>query len=327
MSAVYGDLGKLMSPIGFGAMTFGDQVDVDEAQRMVKTCLEAGVTHFDTANSYTDGEAERILGKAVRHHRSEVLLATKVGNPHGDPPRYKGLTGPAIVAALDDSLRRLGTDYIDLYYFHLPDGNVPLEESLGAANELVASGKVRALGVSNYPAWEICEQLWIADRQGFVAPTAVQMMYNLLARRIEEDYAPFAERFGLATIGYNPLAGGLLTGKHARGRQPGDGRFRNPRYRERYFKDDLFEAVERLSEVAREAGTDIRSLALRWVASRPCVSTVLVGASRHQQLEENLRSLQAPPLAGDVLERCDAVWEHLRGAAPRYDKTRMTARA
>lgn len=314
------------SPIGFGAMTFGDQVGPDEAERMLRRCLDEGVTHLDTANSYTDGASEEMLGRLLGSRRDEVVLATKCGNPHGDGPAYQGLSGSAIRSALEDSLRRLRTDYVDLFYFHLPDGRTPLEESLAAADELVRAGTVRALGVSNYPAWEMCQQQWIADVRGYQPVGVSQMMYNLLARRLEDEYAPFAASFGLATVVFNPLAGGLLTGKHRRSDDAVGGRFSKSRYRERYWKDELFEAVERLEVVARESGTTVRDLALRWVRHRPVVTTVLIGASSDRQLEQNLVSLQAPPLDADVLAACDEVWEGLRGVAPRVDKTRMTDR-
>ena len=320
------DLSEQLSPIGFGAMTFGDQVGPDEAERMVRTCLDAGVTHFDTANAYTGGASEELLGKLLRPHRDEVVLATKCGNPHGDPERYRGLSPGAINAALEDSLRRLGTDHVDLYYFHLPDGDTPLEASLVAADELVRSGKVRALGVSNYPTWEMCRQQWIADVRGLVPVRTAQMMYNLLARRIEDEYATFATEFGFATVVFNPLAGGLLTGKHRRDDAVVEGRFSNPRYRERYWKEQLFDAMDRLTEIAEQAGTDVRDLALRWVGSRSLSSSVLIGASSHRQLEENLASLQGPSLTADTMAACDEVWELVRGSAPRYDKTRMTER-
>lgn len=320
------DIRQQLSPIGFGAMTFGDGVGPEEAARMVRTCLDAGVTHFDTANSYTGGASEEMLGKLLQPHRDEVMLATKCGNPHGAGPAYQGLSRGAIMAAVADSLRRLRTDYLDLLYLHLPDGRTPLEESLAAADELVRAGTVRAVGVSNYPAWEMCLQQWIADVLGLQPVGTTQMMYNLLARRIEDEYIPFAARFDLATVVFNPLAGGLLTGKHHPDVAVERGRFTNARYRERYWKESLFDAVDRLVEVAADAGTDVRDLALRWLRWRPGVTTVLVGASSHRQLEENLRSLRSPALDDEVLVRCDAIWEGLRGAAPRYDKTRMTDR-
>lgn len=318
------DIRATISPVSFGAMTFGDQVDTDdEARRMVDACLDAGITMFDTANSYTGGMSERMLGRVIAPHRDDVVIATKVGNPVGDGPTDSGLSRASIVSSIDDSLRRLGTDRIDLFYFHLPDGSVPLGESLEAVNELAEQGKIRAFGVSNYPAWEICEQLWIAERDGFIPPTVVQSMYNLIARRIEDEYVGFAEHVGLATVIFNPLAGGLLTGKHRPGGEVTEGRFSNPRYRARYWNEEQFEAVEALSTIAEEAGTDLRDLALRWVLAQPVVTSVLVGASRFSQLEENLASLGRPPLDAEVMARCDEVWSSLRGVAPRYDKTRM----
>jgi aryl-alcohol dehydrogenase-like predicted oxidoreductase len=284
---------------------------------------DAGVTTFDTANSYTAGESERLLGKLLAGRRDEVCIATKVGNPTGEGPLDRGLGRGAIRKALDASLRRLGTDYVDLYYLHLPDGSTPLAETLAALDELVSAGKVRWIGASNYPAWELCEMRWLADRNGWQPVGTVQAMYNLLARRIEDEYAPFARRVGMATVVYNPLAGGLLTGKHRPDGAVAGTRFASARYRERYWNAQQFAAVAELAAIAADAGTDVRDLALRWLRAQPVVTTVLLGASRVEQVRANLESLESPPLDADVLARCGEVWAGLRGVAPRYDKTRM----
>ena len=178
-------------------------------------------------------------------------------------PSLSGLSCGAILRSTDRSLQSLGTDYLDLLYFHVPDDGTPLQESMEAATELVSSGKVRAIAVSNYSTWQMMQQQCIAEKEGLAAPVAAQMMYNLLARRIEEECAPFAERFGIGTVVYNPLAGGLLTGRYRHDEQPDEGRFTNRLYLGRYWHEEQFVAVERLNRIADEVGTDLRSLALR----------------------------------------------------------------
>lgn len=307
-----------------GTMTFGAQVDRAGAAAMVGRCLDAGVTMFDTANSYTGGTSEELLGEAVAGVRGEVLLASKVFNKTGDGPLDRGLRRPAIERALEATLRRLGTDHLDLYYLHAPDREAPLEETLEAMAAAVAAGKVRAIGMSNYAAWQLAEARSLTERSGWPAVSVSQPMYNLLARRIEDEYAEFSERYEIFNIVYNPLAGGLLTGKHdAAARPEAEGRFGNalgPMYRDRYWNRAQFDAVDALRAVAASAGLTLVELAFRWLLGRPLVGSVLLGASSLDQLEANLAAADGPPLAPDVLEACDDVWATLRGAAPAYHR-------
>ncbi len=314
--------GLKVSRVSFGAMTFGSQTDEATALRMVDRCLDAGINFFDTANVYNRGAAETILGKALRGRRERVVLATKVRGKMGDAADECGLSRAAILKAIDASLQRLGTDYVDLYYFHQPDYATPVAESLEAMNELVRAGKVRWPAVSNYAAWQVCEMLWIAEKNACRPPLVSQPMYNLLARGIEDEYLPFCKQYEIAVVPYNPLAGGLLTGKHARQRGPLPGtRFDgNTMYQERYWHDDDFAAVEELRGVAREAGKSLVELALQWLLGRPQVDSIILGASRIDQLEENLRACEGRPLDEATLTRCDAVWKRLRGVTPKYNR-------
>ncbi|MGH3666103.1 MAG: aldo/keto reductase [Egibacteraceae bacterium] len=305
----------------FGTMTFGSQVDLAEASRVVDACREAGVTMFDTANSYNDGESERMLGRVLAPMRDEVLVATKVGNRTGPGPDDAGLSKAAITKAIDASLRRLGTDHVDLYYLHLPDWGTPIEQTLEALDDLVQTGKVRYGASSNYAAWEMAEMHGLARRHGWQALHVSQPLYNLLARRLEDEYAAFSQRFTLSNIVYNPLAGGLLSGKHRPGTAPGAGtRFTLEHYRRRYWNDAQFAAVASLREAAAGAGLSLIELAFRWLLSRPLVDAVLVGASNLDQLAANLAACQTPTLDQPVADRCDEVWATLRGAAPRYNR-------
>lgn len=306
----------------YGTMTFGDQVDEREAAEMVHACRDAGVTMFDTSNNYAGGASEEILGRIVKPFRDEVTISTK-GGSHVDQQdsAVVGLTRKAIHEAVDGSLRRLGVDHIDLYYFHRPDWNTPIEESLEAISEVVAAGKVRHVGQSNYAAWQIAEMTCLSERHGWPQVRVSQQMYNLLGRRIEAEYAACARRLNLSTIVYNPLAGGLLTGKHRRERVPESaGRFARPVYRERYWHPVLFEAVERLREVADASGLTLVELSLRWLLGQPLVDCLLLGASSLEQLRTNLAALEGPPLDEQTLAACDDVWSGIDGAAPHYNR-------
>jgi aryl-alcohol dehydrogenase-like predicted oxidoreductase len=311
-----------VSRLSFGNMPFGSQTDEAAARRLVDCCLEAGINSFDTANIYNQGRAEEMLGKMLAGRRAKVVLATKGRGKMENAPEETGLSRAAMHTALDSSLRRLQTDYVDIYYLHQPDYDVPLEETLAALDELVRAGKVRYPAVSNYAAWQVCEIHWLCAKNGFKPPYVSQPMYNLLARGVEEEYLPFCQRFGVAVVPYNPLAGGLLTGKHARERGPVTGtRFDgNKLYLDRYWHADYFAAVEDLAAVAREAGKTLVELSFQWLLSQPVVDSIILGASRLEQLEENLKACEGRLLDESVLARCDAVWKRLRGITPKYNR-------
>ena len=311
-----------VSRLSYGTMPFGSQADEAASRRLVDRCLDAGINFFDTANMYNMGKAETILGKALEGRRKNVILATKVRHKMGEAADESGLSRAAIHKAIDASLRRLGTDYVDLYYLHWPDYDVPIEETLAAMDELVRAGKVRYTAISNYAAWQLCEILWIAEKNGYKAPHVTQPMYNLLARGIEEEYLPFCKKFGMAVIPYNPLAGGLLTGKHSRAKGPLEGtRFdKNQMYMNRYWHADYFDAVEELRGIAKEAGKTLIGLSLQWLLSHEQVDSVILGASRMEQLDENLKACEGGSLDAATLERCDAVWARLRGITPKYNR-------
>ncbi|MEV0612860.1 aldo/keto reductase [Nonomuraea sp. NPDC050404] len=299
-----------------GTMTFGDTVDADTAGRMLDLALDHGVTGVDTANGYAGGAAEEILGPLLRGRRDRVVLATKAGIPHPDAGGHAPLSPAGLRAALEGSLRRLGVAHVDLFYLHQPDRATPLDDTLATVADLMAEGKIGALGVSNYAAWQIAG---IHPR-----PVVAQQLYNLLARRIEDEYAEFALTAGLRTMVYNPLGGGLLTGRHRFDRTPETGRFGDSRlaamYRERYWDAQLFEAVETLHKIALDAGLPTAELSLRWLLGKPVVSAVLLGASSLDHLRANLAALAAGPLPADVAAACDAVGESLRGPMPAYNR-------
>ncbi|MFD1717625.1 aldo/keto reductase [Georgenia deserti] len=306
----------------FGTMTFGTQVDVGEAAQMVHTCREAGVTMFDTSNNYANGASEEMLGQIIKPFRDEVVVSTKAGS-HVDQadPSLAGLGRKALHHAVDASLRRLGLDHIDVYYLHRPDWRTPIEETLAAADEIVRSGKVRFVGQSNFAAWQITEMHYLAKIHGWPEVRISQPMYNLLGRRIEAEYAACSERLELTNITYNPLAGGLLTGKHKQDSPPDAGtRFSKPRYRDRYWNTAQFRAVEQLRLIAEDAGVTLIELAYGWLNSRPLAHGLLLGASHLDQLRSNLAAVESTTLGADTMSACDEVWSDLRGAAPDYNR-------
>jgi aryl-alcohol dehydrogenase (NADP+) len=304
-----------------GTMTFGAQVDEPAAAAMVDLCLDRGVNFIDTANVYAGGRSEEILGRVLAGRRDRVVLASKVGIKIGDGPADSGLTRAAIEKGIEDSLRRLRTDYLDLYYLHQPDPATPLEESLEALARLVKAGKVRHVGASNYAAWQVCRLLWLAERGVGPPARVVQPMYNLLARGIEPELLPMARALVVGIVAYNPLAGGLLTGKHSTAAPLAGTRFElMPAYKDRYWHPANFAAVSELTRAAAAAGRSLAGLALVWVLHHTPVDCVIIGASRPEQLRENLDSLAAGRLPADAVAACDRVWTELRGPSPPYNR-------
>jgi aryl-alcohol dehydrogenase-like predicted oxidoreductase len=305
----------------FGTMTFGSQVDEAAAMRIVDRAIDGGVNFFDTANVYNKGESEIIVGKALKGRRDKVVLASKVRGKMGEGPDESGLSRAAILKGIDDSLRRLGTDYLDIYYLHQPDYEVRIEESLAAMDEVVRSGKVRYPACSNYAAWQMAQILAIADKKGYKPATITQPMYNLLARGIEPEYVPMCREFGVSTVVYNPLAGGLLTGKQQRDAPLAGTRFdKNQMYLSRYWYDVYFDAVQELAVIARDAGRSLVSLSLTWLLHHTATDCIILGASRIEQLEENLKSFDEGALPAETVAACDNVWAKLRGVTPQYNR-------
>ncbi|TDL11656.1 aldo/keto reductase [Mycolicibacterium obuense] len=307
-----------------GTMTFGDTVDERVAADMVDAALAAGITHIDTANGYAGGESERILSRVLRGRRDEVALATKAGIPHPDSGDHSPLSPAGLRASLDGSLARLGTDHVDLFYLHQPDRAVRLRDTLATVAEFVAEGKVRALGVSNYAAWQIAEINHLADEVGAPRPIVAQQVYNLIARRIEDEYAEFAAVTGLVTMVYNPLGGGLLTGKHTFDADPAEGRFGDSRlaamYKQRYWNAAVFDAIGDLATLAEKAGIPMTELALRWLVSKPAAGPILLGGSKVGHLQANIDAIAAGPLDADLVAECDDVGAAVRGAMPNYNR-------
>ena len=310
-----------VSRICFGTMTFGGQADEATSLRMVDQCLDAGINFFDTANVYNGGTSETITGKALKGRRQRVVLASKVRGKMGEGPDMSGLSRPAIVRAVEDSLRRLETDFLDIYYLHQPDYSSPIEETLEAMEQLVREGKVRYPASSNYAGWQVARMLWLADKHHYKPVSISQPMYNLLARGIEQEYLPMCKELGVSTVVYNPLAGGLLTGKQTREAPIRGTRFdKNQMYLDRYWHIGYFDAVDELRAIAERAGRSMISLSLSWLLRHTQTDCVILGASRPEQLEQNLKTVEEGPLDPATLAACDMVWAHLRGITPKYNR-------
>jgi len=305
----------------FGTMTFGKPLDQAGATEIVNRCIDAGINFFDTANVYQLGVAETMLGHAIKGRREQLVIASKVFFKVGENPDQQGLSRKAILRSIDESLERLGTDYLDIYYFHAPDHVVPLEESMEVMESLVKQGKVRNPASSNYASWQVVEMLWIAKERGWHAPYISQPMYNLLARGIEQEYLAMCKQFGISNVVYNPLAGGLLTGKHKQEKVTPGTRFDNNKlYQDRYWHEQYFQSVEQLRKIAKGAGRSLVSLALNWLLHHTASDCIILGASRMEQLNENLATLDDGALSDDVVKACDEVWRNLRGPLPVYNR-------
>jgi 1-deoxyxylulose-5-phosphate synthase len=310
-----------VSRLCFGTMTFGKPVDQETATKMVDRCIDEGINFLDTANMYQTGVSESMLGHAMRGKRDKLIVATKVRAKMGEEPDESGLSKRAIFRAIDDSLKRLQTDYVDLYYLHQPDYAVPIEESLSAMEELVKQGKVRFPATSNYSGWQVCEMQWIAGKNKFAPAQVSQPMYNLLARGIEQEYLPMAKKYDVAVIAYNPLAGGLLTGKHTEAAIPPGTRFdNNSMYQDRYWHAENFAAVAELKKAAESAGRSLLDVSLCWLLHHTQADCLLLGASRMEQLEQNLAACEKGPVPTEVLKVCDEVWGNLRSPIPFYNR-------
>ncbi len=304
--------------LALGAMNFGKRTPPEESERIVRRALERGVVVFDTANSYNAGESERILGRALGRDRDRVLLSTKVGLGT-DPGKREGLSPDAIRRALADSLERLGTDRVDIYYLHVPDRTTPIERSLDGLKDAIDSGRVRDWAISNYASWEILEMRSLAEARGLKGPAVAQFLYNVLHRQLDVEYFAFARRYPIHTTTYNALAGGLLSGQHSFAGAPEKGsRFdANAMYRRRYWTREMFSRVEQAGEVARGEGCTLVELAYAWLASRPDVDSILVGPASVAHLDEALSAIERT-LSREARARLDELAREWLGSDTNY---------
>ncbi len=321
---ILGATGMSVSPIALGTMTFGDQVDPDTSYALLDLAVDRGINFLDTANSYNAGLTEQIIGQWLKAHggRQQLVIASKLRYRVGDDPDSAGLSPKAILQQLENSLKRLDTDYLDICFLHQPDDDTPIETTWRCLDALVASGRVRCLGLSNFAAWQIVEIIHLARARGWAPPTVTQALYNTISRGVENELLPMAQAYGIGTCAYNPLAGGLLTGKHRAGEDavPDTRLAVNTGYRNRYWNDRQRAAAERVVEIAHQAGRTPVELALRFLLDHPAVDVVLIGATSSRQLEQNIAVLDKPALTPDEARGLSEAWAELHGPAPRYNR-------
>jgi aryl-alcohol dehydrogenase-like predicted oxidoreductase len=307
-----GATGLKVSLFSFGTMSFAGKqqsvvgtTDVPEARRLVDRCLDAGVNLFDTADVYASGESERVLGEALKGRRDRVVLATKVNGLMGEGPNDRGQSRSHIISGCEASLRRLGTDWIDLYQVHSWDGQTPLDETLSALDYLVRSGKVRYIGCSNYSAWHLMKALGVADRLNAQRYATQQINYSLLVREAEYELVPIAIAEGVGILVWSPLAGGFLSGKFRRGETLAEGtRFAAQGNRGSFDLEHGYAVVEVVADIAEARGVSPAQVALNWLTRRAGVSSVLIGARTEEQLADNLNAATWA-LSDEELNRLD----------------------
>ena len=309
--------------IVLGTMNFGPQLDLEASRTMVEAYLAAGGRELDTAYVYNDGTTENYLGEILpRLNPTSYEIATKVH------PRVTGrLDRETIMMEFTESLRRMGRDSVDLLYFHFPDGKTPIDEALETVAKLYSQGKIKELGLSNYPAWQVVDIACKCDKTGCPRPTVYQGMYNALCRNVDPELFPAVRSLGMRFYAFNPLAGGMLTGKHHHFEDaPEPGRFaRLKSYRDRYWKHSYFDAVEEIRVVCEKEGITMVEAAYRWLVNHSKMEAglndgILLGASRQEQMEQNLAAAKKGPLPESVVAAMDEAWEMAKPDSPAYFK-------
>jgi aryl-alcohol dehydrogenase-like predicted oxidoreductase len=298
-----GTSGLRISAVGLGCNPFGNEVDPPTAEAIVNQAIDLGVTYFDTADSYFEGRSEDYLGRALKGKRDKVIVATKVGNRTGPGPNDNGASRKHVFDSCEASLRRLQTDYIDVYQIHTPDRSTPMEETMQALHDLVRSGKVRYIGCSNYYEWEIAEAQWFARTNNLTPFVSCQDFYNMLYRDIEKRMTSLCQKYGLGMIPYFPLAGGLLGGSYKRGvaPEPGSRGAIRPTFRT-WDTPRNWTAQEGLAAFAKKRGWALAQMAIAWLLSRPMMATVIAGADKAEHIAANVKALEVKFTAEDFAE-------------------------
>jgi aryl-alcohol dehydrogenase-like predicted oxidoreductase len=302
-----GRTGIKVSPYCLGAMMFGGlgNPDHDECVRIIHKALDFGINFIDTADRYSGGESEEIVGKALEGRRDNIVLATKVHGPMGDDPNMQGNSRRGITRAVEDSLRRLKTDHIDIYQIHRPAPDTDIEETLSALTDLMRAGKIRAIGSSTFPVSEIVEAQWVAERRGLARFRTEQPPYSILDRGIERDMLPTCQRYGMGVMVWSPLSKGMLTGRYRKGQALPDSL--RVKYFPRQMSDERsLDAIEQLIPLAEEAGMSLTHMAMAFVMAHPCVTSAILGPRTMQHLDDLLAGAEVR-LSDDVLDRIDQI--------------------
>lgn len=311
-----GTSGLEVSVLGLGTNAFGKRAGQDTSTQIIHQAMDRGINFIDTANIYTDSESERIIGQALHGKRHDVVLATKAGLVKGKSPNARGSSRLHLQQELEGSLKRLNTDYIDLYQIHTFDPHTPLEETLRALDDMVSSGKVRYIGASNYAAWELMKALGISENKGFIRYISTQISYSLADRTPEHEIVPMCVDQGVGIIPYFPLAGGILSGKYsAREEASLNSRVNTDPGFGKYLDDSMISLGRDVSKLAEEHGYTSSALSLAWLMDRPAVSTVIVGATRTEQLEVNLKSLDVN-ITSELAKELDELSDPFRYGKP-----------
>lgn len=287
-----GNSGLEVSEIGLGGNNFGFRLNEQESISIISHALDNGVNFIDTSNWYSQrGLSEQFIGKAIKGKRSQVVIATKFSFKMGDGPNEKGASRSHILQAIDDSLKRLNTDYIDLYQIHRPDPGTPLLETLSTLNDLVRAGKVRYIGCCNFKAWQVCDASWISQTHNFEPFITVQTEYNILNRSIENELVPLCRERNIGVIPWGPLAGGFLTGKYSRANAPSPGtRLHAMKLYNGYFTEGNFDKLVQLKNIADKHNRVLSDVAISWLLSRPYISSVICAATSKDQISANIAS-------------------------------------
>jgi len=303
-----GASGLEVSEVGIGTNNFGGRLDTAQSAAVVHSALDAGINLFDTANMYSHGVSEEFLGKALKGRREEAVVATKFGMLWEEGPHGKGGSRKHIIDQLDGSLKRLGTDYVDLYQIHREDPDTPIDETLGALTDVIKAGKVRYIGCSNYDAWRMADAMWTSERYGLARFISAQPEYSMLVRDIESEVLPACESYGLGILPYFPLAHGFLTGKYKRGEPIPEGTrlALTPNAQGKRLTDDNFDALDKLESFVRARGKNLVDLAFAWLLANGAVSSVIAGASNPEQVKQNASTVEWE-LSSDEMDELDDI--------------------
>jgi len=308
----FGNAGIEVSRLALGCMDFPVKQDEATCQRILDQALDKGVNLLDTADTYGNGESEKVLGKILKGKRDRIILATKFWANLERRPNGGGCSRVHIIQALDDSLKRLKTDYVDLYQLHHPDAKTPVEETISTLDTLVKQGKIRYYGVSNHYAWQMAHMLGVSALHNWEPLVSVQCRYNIIDRAVESEIVPFVQRFNIATMIYGPLNGGILTGEYRKGEAlPEDTRVGTHKRYQRKLTDETYELLDKLKEIAGRYGLSTANLAFAWLLSKPCVTTVLMGGSKPEHFEA-VYGVEEIAIEPADIERIDTLSEKWR---------------
>jgi len=313
-----GRTGVQVSPLCLGCMNFGWKTGPKDSRRIIDRAIEAGINFLDTANVYAKGRSEEVVGEALQRNgrRDRIVLATKVHGTMGSGPNQSGNSRRHIIEQCEASLRRLRTDWIDLYQIHRPQSVVPIDETLRALDDLVRQGKVRYLGTSTFAAWQLVESLWVSDRYGLSRFVCEQPPYHILDRRIERELIPMADTYGIGIIPWSPLAGGLLTGKYSRDEAPKGSRYED--MESARVSEAAFEVIDELAQLVQAKGCSMSQFALAWCMSREAVTSPIIGPRTAEQLEDNLKALDVD-ITDEDAETVDRLVEPGAVVSPFYE--------